>query len=423
MLQVLLHRLKAKAEETLSEEQAGFRTGRSTVEQIFNLRLLIEKHLQHNKDIYHNFIDFKKAFDRVWQAGLWQVMREFNFDNNIVKIIQALYDNASSAVLFNNQVGDFFKTPVGVRQGCPLSPTLFNIFLEHIMLRTLDNFQPSISINGRPLCNLRFADDIDLIGSSEGELQELTTRLEKVATSVGMEISSEKSKILLNSRDKQQLITPTLMNNQQLEEVQSFKYLGSTISRDGSSNQEVRIRIAQATAARSKLENIWKSRGIAFKTKLKLYKSLVLSILLYGSESWTLTKDLENKLQAFEMTSYRMLLRISYVEHKTNVHVLQEVERLSGKQEPLLSNIRKRKMIWFGHTVRHSSLAKTILQGTVEGGRRRGRPRISWCDNILAWTDTSLRQLLTTAQDRDNWRRMTQRVAAMAPLRPTTVAG
>ena len=70
----------AKAEELLAEEQAGFRPGRSTVEQIFNSRVIIEKHLQHQRDQLHNFIDFKKIFDRVWHAGLWQVLRSFNID-------------------------------------------------------------------------------------------------------------------------------------------------------------------------------------------------------------------------------------------------------------------------------------------------------------------------------------------------------
>ncbi|GFR71232.1 endonuclease-reverse transcriptase [Elysia marginata] len=73
MLRVILNRLKPKAEEILAEEQAGFRAGRSTVEQIFNCRILIEKHMQHQRDLFHNFIDFKKALDRVWYDGLWHV--------------------------------------------------------------------------------------------------------------------------------------------------------------------------------------------------------------------------------------------------------------------------------------------------------------------------------------------------------------
>ena len=76
MLKVLLNRLKPQAEEIIAEEQAGFRTGRSTTEHIFNLRIICEKYLQHQQDIYHVFIDFKKAFDRVWHVALWAIMRQ-----------------------------------------------------------------------------------------------------------------------------------------------------------------------------------------------------------------------------------------------------------------------------------------------------------------------------------------------------------
>ena len=137
MLRVILNRLVNQAEQILEEEQAGFRSQRSTTKQIFNLRLLVEKHLEHQKELYHNFIDFKKAFDRVWHEGLWRVLKEYNIDNRLIEVIKSLYGEATSAVLMNGNVGDFFPTTVGVRQGCPLSPVLFNISLEKIMQNAL----------------------------------------------------------------------------------------------------------------------------------------------------------------------------------------------------------------------------------------------------------------------------------------------
>ena len=133
MLRVILNRLKAKAEELLAEEQAGFRPGRSTVEQIFNSRVIIEKRLQHQHYLFHNFVDFKKAFDRVWPAGLWQNLRSFYLEESLVQAIQALYGNSNSAVLLNSQLGEICVTAVGVHQGYLLSPILFNMFLEKIM--------------------------------------------------------------------------------------------------------------------------------------------------------------------------------------------------------------------------------------------------------------------------------------------------
>ena len=128
MLKVILNRLKAQAEEIIAKEQAGFRAGRSTTEQIFNLKILYEKYLQHQQNLYHVFIDFKKAFDRVWHAALWDTMRKYNISSNLVHTIEQLYDKATSAVQMNGSIGEWFRTIVRVRQGCLLSPTLLNIF-------------------------------------------------------------------------------------------------------------------------------------------------------------------------------------------------------------------------------------------------------------------------------------------------------
>ena len=125
MLKIILNRLKPQA-EIISEEQAGFRAGRSTTEQIFNLCILCEKYLQHQQDLYHVFIDFRKAFNRVWHAALLATMKKYNITTNLIHVIQNLYNKATSAVLFNSSIGDWFRTSAGVRQGCLLSP------LQHI---------------------------------------------------------------------------------------------------------------------------------------------------------------------------------------------------------------------------------------------------------------------------------------------------
>ena len=136
MLKIILNRLQPQAEEIITEEQAGFRTGRSTTEQIFNLRILCEKYLQHQQNLYNVFIDFKKAFDMVWHEALCATMKKY-INASIIRAIENLYDKAQSAVLFNGSTGEWFRTTVGVRQGCLLSPTLFNIFLEGIVCEAL----------------------------------------------------------------------------------------------------------------------------------------------------------------------------------------------------------------------------------------------------------------------------------------------
>ena len=114
MLKIILNKLKPQAEKIIAEEQAGFRAGRSTTEQIFNLRILCERYLQHQQDLYHVFIDFNKAFDRVWHAVLWATMKKYNLSTNLIKVIKNLYNKATSAVLFNGSIGDWFQTTIGV---------------------------------------------------------------------------------------------------------------------------------------------------------------------------------------------------------------------------------------------------------------------------------------------------------------------
>ena len=90
MLKIILNRLKPQAEKIIAEEQAGFRAGRNTTAQIFNLRILCEKYLQHQQDRYHVFVDFKKAFDRVWHAALWATMKKYNISTNLIQVIKNL---------------------------------------------------------------------------------------------------------------------------------------------------------------------------------------------------------------------------------------------------------------------------------------------------------------------------------------------
>jgi hypothetical protein len=353
----------------------------------------------------------------VWHQGLWQVLRDYNFDEDLIQVIESLYADATSAVLIQNRTGEFFNNTVGVRQGCLLSPALFNIFLERIIQEALTDFEPSVSIGGRPLCNLRFADDIDLIAADNEELQDLTLRLEKASSAFGMEISTEKSKIMVNGKTTSQH-PPIKMNDVCLEEVNTFKYLGATLSSDGKSITEIKNRMALATAALSNLTTLWKSRKIKFKVKFKLYNSLVLSVLLYGCESWTLVAESERRLQAFEMKCFRRMLGISYRERKTNEYVNMQVRSLAGPVKPLLTTVKRRQFQWFGHVIRstnRNSLSKTILQGSTNGSRARGRQRRLWTDNLKVWSGKTLDQLIRLSENRNVWRSTVD--GFLAPLR------
>ena len=189
----LAKQVEASGRKVIAEEQAGFRPGRSTTEQIFNLRILCERYLQDQQDLFNVFVDFKKAFDRAWHAALWSTTKLYKINANLIKVTESLYSKASSAVYYNGSGGEWFMTTVGVRQRCLLSPTLFNIFLEKIMTDALGDHEGSVSIGGRKITNLRFADDIDALAGKEEELVKLVNHLDKAATTYGMDINAEKN--------------------------------------------------------------------------------------------------------------------------------------------------------------------------------------------------------------------------------------
>ena len=122
-------------------------------------------------------------------------MKKYNISANLIQVIKNLYDKATSAVLFNSSIGDWFRTTVGIRRGCLLSPTLFNILLERIMTDALEDREGTVCIGGRTITDHRFADDIDGLGGKE-ELAKLVERLDKASTAYGMEISAKKTKLM-----------------------------------------------------------------------------------------------------------------------------------------------------------------------------------------------------------------------------------
>ena len=154
-------------------------------------------------------------------------MRKYNISANLVRTIEQLYDKATSAVQMNGSIGELFRT-VKVRKGCLLSPTLFTIFLKRIMSDALEEHDKKVSIGGRNIANMRFADDIDALAEEEQELE----ALDKTYTRYKREISAEKTKLMTNSANGIQ--REIKVKGQKLGTVTSFKYLGAVVSDDGS---------------------------------------------------------------------------------------------------------------------------------------------------------------------------------------------
>ena len=166
----------------------------------------------------------------------------------------------------------------------------------------------TVSIGGRTITNLHFADDINGLAREEEELAKLVECLDKVSTAYSMEISAEKTKLMTNSTSG--ISREIKVNGQKLETATSFKYLGSVRTDEGS-KPEIISRMAQITAALTRLKPVWIDRSISLSSKIRLMCSFVTSIFLNACESWTLTEELQRRIQAMEMRCYCKILRIS----------------------------------------------------------------------------------------------------------------
>ena len=152
-------------------------------------------------------------------------------------------------------------------------------------------------------------------------------------------------------------------------------------------------------------------------------RSLVTAIFLYACESWTLTAELQRRLQTIEMRCYRKIVYISYKDHVTNEEVCAKIQQAIGSHEELLTIVKRRKLRWYGHVSRSSGLAKTILQGTVKGERRQGRQckrweDERWEDNVREWTGLVFAKSQRAVENREKWKKVVVK-SSVVPYLPS----
>lgn len=401
---IILLRIRKRTDEILSEAQAGFRANRSTIDQIFTLRQLAEKYEEFGKELYVCYIDFRKAFDSVWRKGLWTVMRHYGYPEKIIRILENAYRDTFSAVRVDGDLTDWFNTVVGVLQGCVLSPLLFNIFLEAIMAMALDKTEVGALIGGEKLTDLRFADDIAMLAEEVGGLQSSLDSVVAVSKKMGMRINTAKTETQYLGKGNNRFCLQA--EGQQLEQMDNFVYLGGSISTSEGSEGDVNRRIGLARGIIQSLSKIWSSNEISKGTKVLVYETLVLSVLLYNSETWTLKVTQQNRLRVFEMACLRRIEGVTKRDRVRN----EVIRNRLGSRPDVISRIQQRRLRYFGHICRmgNGRYPLIAMNGYVHGQRGRGRPKKRWIDMInddCEAMGTTLSEASRQALDRGGWRR------------------
>ena len=403
VLKVVLQRIEDKIEGEISESQSGFREGVGTREGILNLRLIVDKYLEARKNIYICFIDYTKAFDCVKHEDLIRCLERLPIDKNDINLLYNLYWKQTASLQIKDGDSDTFSIKKGVRQGCIVSPKLFNLYTEEIF-KVADDL-PGINIGGQNITNLRYADDTALVSETEDGLQKIVNKVKEESERKGLKMNIKKTKTMVVSRshsnnDKIHIT----VNGKVLEQVKSFKYLGQTISDDGTTDVEVRKRIAIARQSFVNMKDVLTTKSMKIETRKRLFRCYILSSLLYAGETWILNKAMQEKLEAFEMWAYRRMLKISYTDHITNQEVLRRVKE---RKPSLVSSLIKRKTQYFGHAIRKDKIQKLLITGKINGRRSRGRPRRTWVGDITIWSRRNLVQCVRMAEDRFYWAKMT----------------
>ena len=315
----------------LSDSQLGFLAGNRTSDAHIILNNIVRKHChKNNTKIFSCFIDFSKAFDTVPRDILFKKLLRQGINGRFFNIIKNIYNNDEACVKMHNQCTETFKINQGVRQGCVLSPLLFNIFLSDLA-KKLNSIEGKVQVHDREVNTLFWADDIIMFTKEENTLREMLETLEEYTKENKLEINTDKTKIMIFNKTGRLMRRAFHINGIQLENVRTYKYLGFLLTPSGEINSGLHDLRDRALKAFMKLRN---NLGTSFNqdimTTLTLVDAMIKPILLYNSDFWGCMKlPKNNPIENLHMLICKQLLGVH--RSTTNIGVLLELGRIPLK--------------------------------------------------------------------------------------------
>ena len=295
------------------------------------LRLLADRRHEYRQPLYAAYIDLRAAFDSLDRNSLWNILKTIGIPPKLVGMIKTLYSSTQSVVRVNGTISEAFSISSGVHQGCVLAANLFNTVTERILNITTQALTLCLNYDdsGQLITGLDYADDIVIFADLLDTLKDALFMFNEQSQKLGLHVNWSKSKFQSFSH---WMPTPpsTLIGAQPVTTTDNFTYLGSTIASNNSSFNDVNRRIAIATSTMSKLSSIWTSSSLSLALQMRLYNSLIISIITYSSASWTLAKAQKKRLDAFNTKSLRRIVGVRWYDYVTNASILTRT-----RQQPL----------------------------------------------------------------------------------------
>ncbi|GFN87735.1 hypothetical protein PoB_001424100 [Plakobranchus ocellatus] len=224
LLRVLMHRMRKSIRPEISQKQFGFMPDKGTRNAIFTLSMFMERCIEMQKDLHHCFIDYSKAFDKVRHVELFRILEKLDIDGKDLRVIRNLYWDQTASVRIEGEHSSFKPIKRDVRQGCVMTPDLFNVYSE-IILRNLDGIS-GLKINGKNLKNLRYADDTVLIAESGKQLQKLLDTVVLESERMGLSFNVKETECMVISKKSSNPKCNLVSKGEKIKQVTKFKYLG-----------------------------------------------------------------------------------------------------------------------------------------------------------------------------------------------------
>ena len=274
--------------KVIHENQIGFRKGFRTSDHVLTLKTLIDQAFQSKNKLYVCFVDFKKAYDTVWRNGLYLKLLNSGVSSKFVNLIKDMYARLQVSVNVPDGLGLPFKSHVGLKQGCNLSPLLFNMFINGLVdIMNLDNGHAPFLGPHQVSC-LLYADDLILVSESKEGLQESIDKLSQFTSKWFLEVNMKKTKCLVFTKGRPNKIPHQwTLNGEVVEVCDSYCYLGVTFASSGSMKTAARILNEKAVNAMfSLIRNTNKYGACSIEIMLDLFDKMIAPIALYNCEVW-----------------------------------------------------------------------------------------------------------------------------------------